>query len=356
MKFATVLLLSVLWLTSCQNAVNTSTSSVLVQARNNRLNRTPDRFLCALEPGNGGFTMLKVMDLNTRTIRSIFVPGQVLSLDGQQTERKIYLSSREGDEQPMFSLFEVDIASLQIQRVASFSQAGLWPSDFLVRQGTLYASGQRQNQNQLISLNLGAGGWQTIVQGFATGALEWGKTSDQVQSVAFDEEKITRTTIDIRQKRIVQIQTFNHGIPFGNNVGLASPDSNYFYALHQLQGEVEIYSFDITSGASNNLIQAEKASGILYNSVISRDGRHLYATIDNKIHRYELQGTQMRRLPPIELRIPEARYLTLSPNANILYVSHDRKNSVSQITLNPDNTYQVQEFAYPGQNNEVLVF
>ena len=64
----------------------------------------------------------------------------------------------------------------------------------------------------------------------------------------------------------------------------------------------------------------------------------------------------MRRLPPIELRIPEARYLTLSPNANILYVSHDRKNSVSQITLNPDNTYQVQEFAYPGQNNEVLVF
>ena len=160
MKFAATLLLSSLLLTGCQSPVSTPAGSVLLQAQSNRLKRTLDRFLCALEPGNGGFTMLKVMDLNTRTVRSIFVPGQVLSLDGQQAERKIYLSSREGEDQPVFTLFEVDIASLQIQRVASFSQAGLWPSDFLVREGILYASGQRQNQNQLISLNLGAGGWQ----------------------------------------------------------------------------------------------------------------------------------------------------------------------------------------------------
>jgi len=300
--------------------------------------------------------MLKVMDLSSHTVRSVFVPGQVLSVDGVQQERKLYLSSREGDTQPLFSLFEVDIEKLLIRRVASFSQAGLWPSDFLVRDGQLYAAGTRQGQGQLMSLNLVQGGWQNIVQNFATGNLEWGRSPNLVQSVAFDEDKITRTTIDILQKRVVNVQSFDHGIPFGNNVGLSSPDASYFYALHQLKGEVEIYSYDIASGASNNLISSEKAVGILYNSVISRDGRFLYATIDNKIHRYELQGTQMKRLPPIELRTSEARYLTLSPNASVLYVSHDRQNAISQINLSPDGGYTIQELAYPGQNNEVFVF
>lgn len=300
--------------------------------------------------------MLKVMDLSNRTVRSVFVPGQVLSVDGVPSERKLYLSSREGEEQPQFTLFEVDVEKLLIRRAASFSQAGLWPSDFLVRNNQLLASGTRQGQGLLLSLDLVQGGWQNLVHSFATGNLEWGKTPDQVQAVAFDEDRITRTTIDIRQKRILNVQSFNHGIPFGNNVGLSSPDSSYFYALHQLKGEVEIYAYDIASGASNNLISAEKAVGILYSSVISRDGRFLYATIDNKIHRYELIGTQMKRLPPIELRTSEARYLALSHTGPVLYVSHDRKNSVSQITLQADGSYTIQDLPYPGQNNEIFVF
>lgn len=344
-------------ISACQSPEVPSRSAPSLQAASLPQKRTQsDRFLCSMEPGNGGFTMLKVMDLSNRTVRSVFVPGQVLSVDGVPSERKLYLSSREGEDQPQFTLFEVDVEKLLIRRAASFSQAGLWPSDFLVRNNQLLASGTRQGQGLLLNLDLVQGGWQNLVHSFATGNLEWGKTPDQVQAVAFDEDRITRTTIDIRQKRILNVQSFNHGIPFGNNVGLSSPDASYFYALHQLKGEVEIYSYDIASGASNNLISAEKAVGILYSSVISRDGRFLYATIDNKIHRYELIGTQMKRLPPIELRTSEARYLALSHTGPVLYVSHDRKNSVSQITLQADGSYTIQDLPYPGQNNEIFVF
>jgi hypothetical protein len=40
----------------------------------------------------------------------------------------------------------------------------------------------------------------------------------------------------------------------------------------------------------------------------------------------------------------------------VLYVSHDRKNSVSQITLQADGSYTIQDLPYPGQNNEIFVF
>lgn len=327
------------------------------QTARHPIQRTTDQYLCVLEPNNSGFTLLKIMDLKLRTIRSLFVPGQVMTVDGVLSERKLFLSSREGQqEQPQFFLFEADIEKLLIRRVASFSQAGLTPMDFLVKNGLLYASGLRQGRWHLVSLDLNQGGWQNIIQGFVSGDLSWSRLSDQVQSVAFDEERIIRTTIDLRQKKIIDVQSFKHGIPFGNNIGLSSPDARYFYALHQFKGEVEIYSYDIVSGVSNSLAHSEKAQGILYSSVISQDGNTLYAAIDNKIHRYALQGTQMRRLPPIELRATEARHLALSQTSPVLYVSHDRHSSISQVSLNPDGSYTLQELPYPGQNHNIFVF
>jgi len=316
-----------------------------------------DRFLCVIEPRGDESSTVKVMNLQNRVIRQVYLPGRVLSLDGDSQRGRLYLSVRSGSQQARFDLYELDVSTLALTRPASFSQAGIQPFDFKTRDQTIFVSGLQQGRGTLTGHSLTQGGWTNLARDFQAGTLEWSRQPEHIQSIHFDEERITRTTIDTRQRRIVSTQTFEHGVPFGNNMGLPAPDGDFFYALHQLQGLVAIYAFDINAGTVNREINTETAVGILFSSVISTNGRFLYATIDNRIERYELVGTSLRRLPAISLNAKEARYISLSSDQRTLYVTHDGQESVSRIRLAPDQVnYQVDEIAFPGHNTRVISF
>lgn len=341
-------------LAACSPAVVNQAPSAAQAALSAQQARNSDRFLCVVEPGDQSSTV-KVMNMANRQIRAVYLPGNVVSMDADRERNKLYLSVR--SEGPRFDLFELDVNTLALSRPASFSQAGLMPVDFKVRNQQVFAAGRRDNRGMMLSYNLQGGGWTNLAFDFLPGRLEWSQQSNLIQSVHFDEDNLVRSTIDVVAKRVVKTQTFPHGVPFGNNIGMVAPDGEYFYALHQLQGLVEIYAFDITQQIVNKHISTEKAVGILFNSTISKDGRFLYATIDNRLERYELQGTSLRRLTPVTLNVKEARYLTLSDDQRTLYVTHDGRTSVSRIRLAADNVnYTVDEIAFPGQNNEITVF
>lgn len=338
-------------LTGCQALPQPPVQSSL---RAQSMRAESDRFLCVVEP-NGESSTVKVMNMANKQIRAVYLPGQVLSMDGDRARNKLYLSVRA--DGPRFDLYELDVATLNLSRPASFSQAGLNPVDFKVRDQQIFAAGRREGRGTMLGYNLQQGGWTNLALDFLPGRLEWSSQPNLIQSVHFDEENLIRTTIDVVGKRVVKTQTFPHGIPFGNNIGMVAPDGEFFYALHQLQGLVEIYAFDIDHQVVNKQIATEQAIGILFSSAISKDGRFLYATIDNRLERYELQGTALRRLPPVTLNFKEARFLSLSEDQRTLYVTHDGKTSVSRIRIAPDNlNYTVDEIAYPGQNNEIIVF
>jgi sugar lactone lactonase YvrE len=354
MKALLTLALFTAALSACQPAPISASVPPALRAQ---AQRTPlavgERFLCAIEPGDKT-AALKVKDLVSGSVRSVFVPGRILSIDGVPTARKLYISSQQGTQQPDYSLYEVNVETLAIRRIASFSQAGLRPTDFVVDGDMVHAVGTRQNQGVLLSYNLKGGGWQNVVYGIQPGSLEWGRDNRTLQAIAFDDENITRTHVDLAAKRITGVQTYAHGVPFGNNIGVAAPRGDFYYTLHQLQGQVEIFAFDISNGATNRLVSTDQILGVLYSSAISRDGRFLYATVDDKVHRYELIGTQLRRLPPIVLRHPEARFLALSPDNRTLYVSHEGTTQVSQIQLS-NATPTVAEVPMPGISNELFI-
>lgn len=317
--------------------------------------RQGDNFLCVIEPNGAKASTVKVMNLLNRQIRAVYLPGLIQSMDADQARNKLYLSVRSEDNR--YDLYELDVATLTLNRPASFTQAGIVPVDFKVRNQTIFVAGKRDNRGIMLAHPLQQGGWENLAYDFLPGRLEWSAQPNQLQSVFFDEENLVRSTIDVAQKRVTKVQTFPHGIPFGNNLGMASNDGEYFYALHQLQGLVEIFAFDISHQVVAKDITTEQAIGILFSSAISKDGRFLYATIDNRLERYELQGTTLKHLPPIALNFKEARYLALSADQHTLYVSHDGNASVSRIHIGADNlSYTVDELAMPGQNNEVLVF
>lgn len=315
-----------------------------------------DAYLCSVESRSEKHSVLKVMNLQNRTIRSIYVPGQILQMEGKISEKHLYISSRQAGNPPQYALFQLNVQTLGLQRVASFNQAGVRPSDFILSGDKVFVTGKQGSVGLMTSFDLKNQGWSPIVQNIKAGQLDHGTRPGEFQNVFFDDEDIIRTTIDANNKRILNIQKYKHGVPFGNNIGLAAPHGDFFYALHQLKGHVAIFAFDINSGVNNRVIATETAVGVLYSSVISRDGRYLFATIDDMVQRFELRGTEMKRLPPIELNLKEARFLTLSADGKRLYVSHDGKNSVSQIDLGAGLNYQLKELPYPGDNYELVVF
>ncbi len=336
-------------------APTTTARAPIVQALNQSV-QVQDRYLCVIEPRNEDQSTIKVMDLSNRLVRSVFLPGRVISLDGNQAANRLYLSVRSGSENPRYTLYELDVTNLNLSRPVSFSQAGLTPVDFKVKEDQLYVSANRQGNGVLVNHPLSTGGWKYLSTKLEAGQLEWSQRQDVIYSLIFGDDLITRTAINVKTQQIVSRQTFSHGIPFGNNLGLVAPKGEFFYAFHQLQGQIYLYAFDIESNAVARQIAVEQAVGILYSSVISQDGRFLYATIDNRIERFELRGTALTKLEPIPLPYKEARHLTLSQDQRTLYVSHEQEGVLSRVRLFSDQTYQVDKLGFPGQNKELIVF
>lgn len=312
-----------------------------------------EQYLCAIGGQNGNNSVVKIMDLKTRKLRSVFVPGFVQNMAGDKVNKKLYISSTRSGR---VTLYEVDIRTASIRYLLAFSQIGIIPDDFLVDGQKLYVAGEKNDQGVLYSYNIINKGWKPIVRNIRAGVLEWGTDDKTLQVIHFGEEDLTRTTVNIPRRKVTNVFTFEHSVPFGNNLGLPSPHGFYFYTLHQLKNQVFLYSHNLTSGVRDVLEDPHAHDGVLYSSVITRDGRKLFASIDNAIQRYELKGTQLVRMPEIELKQPDARHLALSEDAQTLYVSHEDSNKVSRIRFNKDSTYRVDFMAFPGKNNELVVF
>lgn len=319
--------------------------------------RQQDQYLCVIEPGTNNRSTLKIMNLQTRWVRRIDVPGRVLTMTGDHPQGKLYLSVRAGTTQPEYDLYVLDLKQFVLDRSLSFSQARLLPIDVQVRDQSVFVSAKEGGIGGLLRNDLNTGAWEYLASHFPAGLLEWGDRPNLIQSVYFGDENIERTTIDIDAQQVVDQQKFPHGVPFGNNVGLLSPQGKFFYAFHQLKGEVSLYAFDIKQGSVNRQVALQKAVGILYSSVISKDGTRLYATIDNRVERFELRGAFLRRMPAIPLQANEARHLSLSQDQRTLYITHEDTEQVSRIfNVNSEQGYRVDSFPFAGKNEEVIVF
>lgn len=319
--------------------------------------RKSDQYLCVVEPTANNRSTLKVMNLQTRWVRRIDLVGRVLTMTGDRANGKLYLSVRSGTSQPYYEMFVLDLKSFQLDRSLSFSQARLVPIDVKVRNREAFVSAKEGGIGGLLRNELDTGAWEYIASHFPAGLLEWGDRPHLIQSVYFGDDNIERTTIDIASQQVVDRQQFPHGVPFGNNVGLLAPQGNFFYAFHQLQGEVSLYAFDINQAAVNRQVALQKAVGILYSTVISKDGTRLYASIDNRIERFALQGSFMRKMPAIQLRAAEARHLSLSEDQRTLYVSHEDTEQISRVyEVGSENGYRVDEIPFAGKNEELIVF
>lgn len=316
-----------------------------------------DQYLCVVEPTPNNRSTLKIMNLQNRWVRRMDLPGRVLTLTGDRPNAKLYLSLRSGTSNPDYNLFVLNLRDFMLDHSLSFSQARLVPIDVKVRGREAFVSAKEGGIGGLLRNELDTGAWEYLASHFPAGLLEWGDQPNLIQSVYFGDDNIERTTIDIEAQQVVDQQKFPHGVPFGNNVGLLSPQGKFFYAFHQLKGEVSLYAFDIKEGSVNRQVALQKAVGILYSTAISKDGTRLYATIDNRVERFALQGAFMRKMPAIQLPVTEARHLSLSEDQRTLYVTHEDSDQVSRVmNVDSEHNYRVDAFPFAGKNEEVIVF
>ncbi len=308
-----------------------SATPVVAPAQVRALNTVPtqaaknqDRYLCSIE-AREGHSIVKILDLNQQGVRSVMVPGKVKSMDGVQAEGKLYVNSvAQGSTDQ--TLYEVNVLDGQVRRLLSFSQVGLETEDFLIQNGKLYAVGMQNKRPALFSYDLRAYGWQPVVYDFQPGTLQYGSQTQDLQVLHFGAASLTRTTVNLASR-----QTYSVNYSFNYKTGQLS------YKTAQAQSK----------GSEN----------YLYSGLISRNGRSIFASINDKIERYQIEDKQINRLAPITLPHALPRYAALSQDGQQLYVSHNQQNRVSRVRFNPDGvTYRIEDIAFPGTHQELVVF
>lgn len=304
-------------LTACQTTTGmvpqTNPVPTVIQAQSQKpIPALTDRYLCTVEhrPGNG---IVKIMDLTNRSVRSVFIPGAINRMAGSQLTQKLYVTAYQTENKSSQSLYEVDIVKGTVSRTLGFSQIGLQPADIMIGNDKLYATGIKQNQGAIFSYDLNTKGWQPLVYDIKPGVMQWGESANVLQVLHFNKAQVTRTTIEVSSRKV---------------------SANSYSFSHLNEQDIKFYGGTIT-----------------------RVGNLLFASVNNRIERYELNGLQFSRLNPIELKYAEVRYIALSRNDRTLYVSHEKQNRVSLVRMNADGlTYTLDEIAFPGENNELVVF
>ncbi|PIQ26487.1 hypothetical protein COW36_21690 [bacterium (Candidatus Blackallbacteria) CG17_big_fil_post_rev_8_21_14_2_50_48_46] len=271
-----------------------------------------DRYLCSVENREGS-AIVKILDLQQQGVRSVMIPGRVKNMDGVQSEGKLYVNAIPAGSQDQ-TIYEVTIQTGQVRRLLSFSQIGLNTEDFLIQNGKLYAVGVQNHRTTLMSYDFKAYGWQPVVYDFQPGVLQFGNQSQDLQVLHFGSGIMTRTMVNLANR---QTYSFN-------------------------------YSFNY---------KAQGTEDYLYSGIISRNGRYIFASINDKIERYQLEDKQVNRLAPITLPHALPRYVALSQDGQQLYISHNQENRISRVIFNPDGvTYRIEDLAFPGHHQELAVF
>ena len=268
-----------------------------------------DRYLCSIEQKEAQ-TLIRVLDLKNAGVRSLSLPGKIHHLSGVQSEQKLYIHASNGQDE---ALYEMLLDSNQIRRILSFAQIGLKPSGIIIRSNKLYVSGVQNNRSALLSYDLKAAGWQPIAYDFQPGLLQIGNQIQDLQVLHFGRETLTRTLVNLINR---QTQSFNYAFSFKTRL-----------------------------------------DDYLYSGVISRNGRYIFASVNDKIERYQLEGKQIQRLTPIALTATRPRHLALSQNGQQLYISHQQENRVTRLSFQHDiNSWRTEEIGFPGHHEQLAVF
>lgn len=308
--FAYIIITGALMMTGCQAYAPPISAPVFHPNQYKVLNddeNYSDRYLCTVQPGDSN-SLIKTMDLKTRQIRSVFIPGQVKTLAGSSATKKLYAGTTNGQ------VYEVDIQKNTIKYFLSFNQVALKSAEFVVNNQQLFAVGLQQGKRgSLLSMDLQKKSWKPLAYNVKTGRLAWTGNAHSLQILNMGSQNISRTTVNIKTRQVI-------------------------HRDYTLNNQDEDNDF--------------------YNGVFSPGGRYLYASVNNRIERFERKGNQLVRMTPIELQHVKARYLALSHFGKTLYVSHDQPNRLTRIRLNSGHSsgYSIEEVAFAGLNQQLVVF
>lgn len=361
MKFLknSLVALSLVCISACNNnisVVNTDLSLNNVEA-SNAVTASQSKYLCVSLPTGGASEIIKVQNLKTKELTSLFVPGSVEGMSEDLENNIIYVSSKTEAERGFYSLFKLDLKTRQISRILSFSQLGMRPTDFLVDKTKVYVSGKKGGIGAFYGNDLLKNEWFAVANNISEGKIEYGFNQDTFHVVSYDDNAVTRTIVNVKNKQIVERKTIKHDIPFGNNVFIPSQHGAYVYILHQLKDSFIPYAFNVKRGTFTKFPEVQTNGGLLYSAIVSNDGKHLLTNVNREIYHYKLEADKLIALPKINLDIPESRNMDMAGDNRTLYVTHETGDKMSVVKFSPDlTTYTTTQMLIGGSTNKVFLF
>ncbi len=376
MKFLknSVLLLSLVAVVSCSsvsqnnladiNTIDNNDDLVLTNSQKPKI-ATKSKFLCVTLPTGGESEIIKVQNLQTKELTSLPVPGSVQGMTENLENNIIYINAKTGtekkdvstDKQAYYSLFKLDLKAKQISRILSFSQLGIRPTDFIVDNNNVFVSGKRGGVGSFYGNDLLKNEWFAVGNNISPGKIEFGFTENTFNIVSYDDEFVTRNTVDVKTKQITGRKTIKHDIPFGNNVFIPSPHGLYAYVIHQLKDSFIPYVFNLKQGTFAKFPEVKTNGGLLYSAIVSNDGKHLLTNVNREIYHYRLDGDQLISLPKITLTVPESRNMAMAADNKTLYITHETGDKLSIITFSAGlDNFTLSQMFIGGISNQVYLF
>jgi hypothetical protein len=314
-----------------------------------------NKYLCVTLPTGGDSEIVKVLDLQTKELTSLPVPGTVQGMSSDLENDIIYVNAK-SSQGTDYSLYKLDVKAKQISRILAFSQLGIKPTHFIIDKNIVYVTGKRAGIGTFYGNDLINHEWFAVANNISTGRIEYGFTEDTFHVIAIDDEYITKTVVDVKLKQILSRKTINHSIPFGNNVFIPSPHGLYVYVLHQLQDSFIPFAYNIKQGTENRFDEVQTNGGLLYSAIVSNDGKHLFTNVNREIYHYKLEGDKLISLPKIVLKIPESRNMAMAADCRTIYITHESGSYLSVVTISNDSEYTVSQMYIGGNSNQVFLF
>jgi len=326
-----------------------------VQVNNVGQQSRENKYLC-VSLNTGGGEIVKVLNLQTKEMISLPIPGFVRGMSAATEENIIYVNAASSDEN-YYSLYRLNLNTKKVERILSFSQLGIKPSYFMVEKNNVYVTGKRGNAGVFYGNDLDTNQWFAVANNVSPGKIEPGFTENSSHIVSFDDDYVTRTIVDIPKKQITGRKTIKHSVPFGNNVFIPSPHGSFVYVLHQLKDSFIPYAFNLRQGTENKFEEIQTKGGLLYSALVSNNGKHLFTNVNSEIYHYLLDGDKLISLPKVLLKIPESRNMAMTNDNLTLYVTHDSGANLSVVRFAPDyKTYTLNTYHIGGSSNEIYLF
>lgn len=351
--------LSLIIMSACNNNIQQINPEIITNniEASNAVVATQSKYLCVSLPTGGASEIIKVQNLKTKELTSLFVPGSVEGMSEDIENNIIYVSSKTEAERGFYSLFKLDLKTKQISRILSFSQLGMKPVDFLVDNTKVYVSGKKSGIGVFYGNDLVKNEWFSVANNISEGKIEYGFNADTFHVVSYDDNYVTRSIVNVKNKQIVERKTIKHDIPFGNNVFIPSQHGLYVYILHQLKDSFIPYAFNVKKGTFTKFPEVQTNGGLLYSAIVSNDGKHLLTNVNREIYHYKLEADKLISLPKISLDIPESRNMAMAGDNRTLYITHETGDKMSVVKFSPDlTTYTTTQMLIGGSTNKVFLF